>query len=74
MDGMNRKLLPMPPVHRCAESIWTERELRAEYRRELERERTAAARGIAWGVLFGAILWGCIGAIVWAVRIMSRFQ
>lgn len=62
------KLLQMPPVHRCAEAMWTERELRAEYRRELERERTASIRGIAIGILAGAALWGCIGAIIWAVR------
>lgn len=68
------KLLPMPPVHRCAEAMWTERELRAEYRRELERERTSAIRGIGWGLLGGAIMWGCLWLMVWAVRILSRFQ
>lgn len=59
-------LLQMP--HRCAEAMWSEYELRAQYRREIERERLAVIRGIRNGFICSALIFGVAFAIYWIVR------
>lgn len=63
------KLLPMPPVHRCAESMWTEEDF---HRRESKGEKFAAWALIA--AIVGGFMWSLIRLIGWAIRISSRFQ
>ena len=63
------RLLQMPPVHRCAEAMWTEEDFK---RRESKGEKLAAWALIV-GVL-GGFMWSLVRLIGWAIRISSRFQ
>lgn len=66
------KLLPMPPVHRCAEAQWTPEELRREMVKVPLGQHVAG-----WAVLIALVgggMYAGLRFLGFLVRVASRFQ
>lgn len=68
--AMNHEPLEMPTGDKYVRAFWTEYQERQKYRREQEAAKSFPMRGIAWGMLGGAICWGLLWGTVWVLRVL----